>query len=228
MPTLLITGANRGIGLEFVKQYAQKGWQVIATCRHPEKADALQQLAHNYPHILLHPLDVTHWERVEELSNELKGEKIDMLINNAGVISHAALGHLSPHLFDSLYRANAVAPLLIARAFFPHLLLGDRKLIVSMTSRVASFSQDNTKGLIAYRMSKVALNMAMQEVAQEFAASGVHVLLLSPGFVKTDMGGKNAKLEVEDSVSCMRRTLEQPHRLKSGGFYDRNGESINW
>jgi len=227
--TVFITGANRGIGFEFTKQYAEEGWQVIATCRDPEKAENLQNLTQIHPNIRLYPLDVTDVDEAKALAEQLQEEPIDLLINNAGVIHRGdSLGSFDPQVFESLYRINAIAPLILSECFIEHLAESSRKQIVSISSKVASIAGDATENLTAYRMSKVALNMGMQEVARKAELRGIHVLLLAPGFVKTSMGGAQAKLSTEESVASMRKVIENARELPSGGFYDRKREPIPW
>jgi len=226
LQTLLITGSDRGIGLEFVKQYAEEGWKVLATYLGPETPDALQQIAQMHPNVILYQLDVTDFVRVKKLSCELKREQIDLLINNAGIFCTDPFGKLNPQAFERIYRTNAIAPLIICESFHP-LLTIKNSVIVSISSKTASIGGDFTENMIAYRMSKAALNMAMQEVARRLAPQGVVVLLLAPGYVRTSMSPQ-ATLEPFESVSLMRQVIARNKELNSGGFYDRFGTSIEW
>lgn len=229
MSTVLITGANRGIGLEFARQYAEAGWRVLATCRDPENAASLQDLALKAPSLSIFALDVTNAAQIKELAVQLRDEAIDLLINNAGILtSKDTLGSFSADNFHKIYQTNAVAPLLISEAFCPHVAKSGLKVMVAISSKVASIGQDKTAGLTAYRMSKAALNMGMQEIARRLEPQQIRVLLIAPGHVKTDMGGASALLTVEESVAKMRRVIDRAASLKSGGFYDRNGDEIGW
>lgn len=227
---LFITGANRGLGLEFVRQYAQEGWHVFATCRNPRNAHDLQEIAVNYPLILIEQLDVCDPKQIAQLAAKLASKKIDLLINNAGIIGQRpdTLGCLSRENFEKLYQTNAMAPLFLIEAFRQHIARSDQKLIVSMSSKVASIGEDPTLDLVSYRMSKVALNMGMQEMATKLKSEGIHLLLMTPGWVKTEMGGPHAKIEAAESVFKMRQVIACARNLRSGGFYDREGKEIGW
>ncbi|MEE9251638.1 MAG: SDR family NAD(P)-dependent oxidoreductase, partial [Alphaproteobacteria bacterium] len=173
MPTVLLTGANRGLGLEFARQYAAAGWRVLATCRAPEKAAELSALGDG---VGLYELDVTDRARIEALAEELEGEAIDLLINNAGVygsLKAQELGSIDLDLWIEVLRVNTLAPLKMAECFLPHLKAGKRKVIASITSRMGSIGDNDVGGHYIYRSSKAALNAAAKSLAIDLKPFGV-------------------------------------------------------
>lgn len=228
MPTLLITGANRGLGLEFCKQYLKDGWQIYATCRNPEQADELQQLSGDS--LKVFQLDVTKPDEIKQLATSLEKKPIDMLINNAGIMGERRInfGNLSVDNLLSVFHINAIGPLKVIEAFIPNLQQGANKLVVTISSRMGSIA-DNTSGYhYAYRMSKAALNQAMKSAAIELADKNIKVISLHPGWVKTDMGGERADKTIPDSVSEMRSVINGADELQSGGLYAYDGSIIPW
>lgn len=226
MQAVFITGTDRGIGLEFVKQYAEAGWRVLATYLGPKTPEALRQLSQSHNNVILHRLDVTDFKRVQELAKELEHEQIDLLINNAGIFSPIPFGSLDPQTLENVYRTNAIAPLMICEAFQVH-LKSKKGAIVSISSKTGSIGADSSEDMIGYRMSKAALNMAMREVARKLAPHNIQVLLLAPGYVKSQMSPQ-ASLEPVESVQLMRQVISKRSELESGGFYDRFGKPIPW
>lgn len=216
MQTVFITGTGKGLGLEFVKQYALEGWKVLASYLGPDKPDTLLQIVREHPNVILYELDVTDFKRIKKLARELEHTQIDVLINNAGILCTDPFGNLDPQSLEKVYRTNAIAPLMICEAFYP-LLKPKSSVIVSISSKTASIGGDATENMIAYRMSKAALNMAMQEVARKLEPQGIQVLLLAPGYVKTAMSPQ-ATLEPSESVRLMRQVIENRTELKTGGF----------
>ncbi len=224
MPRVLITGANRGLGLEFARQYAAEGWQVEAACRRPAAAAALVALTGD---LRRHALEVNDDASVAALAAALQGP-LDLLINNAGVFDGAeAFGQLDRTAFAEVLATNAIAPLAMAEAFASHLAAAGAPLIVNISSRLGSIAEAEGGGY-SYGASKAALNMVTRKLAKDLAAQEIAVVALSPGWVRTDMGGPNAELSPEESVTALRRTIEGLTRDQSGGFFTRAGEVIPW
>ncbi len=232
--TVCITGTSRGIGLEFAKQYAKDGWQVYATCRNPETASQLQALSREYSNIIILPLDVTDEIAITKLAATLKGKPIDVLINNAGIYngSQETLEKVSSEILMQTFKTNAVAPLLIARALMENIKLSQRKIIVNLSSALGSIQDTNSTGSYAYRTSKAALNMLMKTLAIDCQALQIQILVLHPGWVKTDMGGKSALIEASTSVEGLRKVIEKTMgkslNPQDPMFINYKGDIIHW
>ncbi len=232
MKTTLITGANRGLGLEFAKQYASAGWRVHACCRCPEEAQALGTLASTSNNdVLVHRLDVADFPQMGALAAHLQGEAIDLLINNAGVYpdrNSRGLGDIDYNGWAHAFRINTMAPLRMAEAFLEHLARsGDRKVAL-ITSKMGSLDDNSSGGCYAYRSSKAALNMVAKSLAIDLAPRGILTALLHPGWVQTDMGGPDAWITPEQSVTGMRRVIDRMTAADSGKFYAYDGQLIPW
>ncbi len=232
MPNLLATGANRGIGLEFAKQYAVAGWRVFACCRNPEKSGALTQLASQHAGLLsVHTLDVTSFEQIDSLAAELASQEIDLLLNNAGVCfdtHNNGFGATDYAAWMRTFRVNSMAPLKMAETFVRQITRSQQKKIVSITSKMGSIA-DNTSGdYYLYRSSKAALNMVAKSLSIDLAPRGIITAVLHPGWVQTDMGGPNALITVQQSVAGMRRVIAQLAPADSGKFYAYDGKEIAW
>ena len=226
MPTVLITGANRGIGLEFARQYAEAGYRVHAACRTPGSADALASLGNG---VKLHALDVTDHGRIEALAAGLKGEAIDILINNAGMYGdRQELGKIDYAAWQEVMRVNTLAPLKMAECFLPHLEAGKMKMIASLTSRMGSIAENDAGGVYIYRSSKAALNAAARSLALDLAPRGITVIVFHPGWVKTDMGGAGALIDAETSVGGMRAVIAGAGPKDSGRFFNYDGAEVPW
>lgn len=226
----LVTGANRGIGLEFVRQLLARGDRVVATCRHPGKATALNTLAGEYPgrlHVL--PLDVTLEKSRAELVRELPlvCERLDLLVHNAGVLhSGERFGQLSQALLEDSLRVNALGPLLLTEALAPTLADGARVANVSsMMSSLATRREFRSPG---YCMAKAAQNMATVQLAHALRPRGIVVLALCPGWVQTDMGGEGAQITPAQSVEGLLRVIDGAGIDDSGRFVDWQGEAMAW
>ncbi|GAB4267149.1 MAG: SDR family oxidoreductase [Methylomicrobium sp.] len=232
MQTILITGANRGLGLEFCRQYAEAGERVIAACRHPDSADRLQELAERYPdNVQIEALDVSDFAQIDSLSTRLSGEAVDILINNAGVYgdkSGHGFGNLDYQTWTSNLLINTQAPLKMAEAFLPQLQRGDKKLIVSLSSLMGSIADNTSGGSILYRSSKAALNAAMKSLSIDLQEQSIAVLILHPGWVRTDMGGPNGLIDVEESVSDMRDVINDFSIRQTGSFLKYDGSTMPW
>ncbi|WFP50287.1 SDR family oxidoreductase [Methylomonas sp. EFPC3] len=231
MQTVLITGANRGLGLEFCRQYAAAGCEVIAACRRPEQAAQLRALAGQYSNIEISALDVADLAQIEALAASLAGRKIDVLINNAGVYgdqSGRGFGKLDYQTWASTLAINVMAPVKLAECFLPHLQRSEKPLIASLSSLMGSMADNTSGGSILYRSSKAGLNAAMKSLAIDLRSSGVGVLILHPGWVRTDMGGPNGLIDVEESVSGMRRLIAGFELADSGRFVKYDGSALPW
>jgi NAD(P)-dependent dehydrogenase (short-subunit alcohol dehydrogenase family) len=226
MPTVLITGANRGIGLEFARQYNEAGYRVHAACRTPGRADALASLGER---VTLHALDVTDHAGIEALAAGLEGEAIDILINNAGIYGEAQeFGKIDYAAWEAVMRVNTLAPLKMAECFLPQLVAGKMKIIASITSRMGSIADNDAGGVYIYRSSKAALNAAAKSLAVDLAPQAITVIVLHPGWVKTDMGGPSALIDAETSVSGMRAVIAGAGPKATGRFFNYDGTIVPW
>ena len=227
MPTVLITGANRGLGLEFARQYAADNWRVIATCRNPTLASKLIQIRGD---ITILPLDVTDFSAIEATSEILQAEKIDVLLNNAGVYDSNKKGLFKTDfdLWTTMLRTNVLAPLKIIESFTPQVTSSDKKMIVSISSLLGSISANDSGGQYAYRSSKAALNSVNKSLSVDLAGQGVISIVISPGWVRTDMGGPEATLGPVESVAGIRRVIDSLQPVDSGKFFNFDGSNINW
>jgi NAD(P)-dependent dehydrogenase (short-subunit alcohol dehydrogenase family) len=226
MPSVLITGASRGIGLELVRQYQAEGWRVLATCRNPGEAKALAALKP----VAIERLDVADHASIKAAARKLEGEAIDVLFNNAGIIGTRGLafGTFDYDVWDEVMRVNAFGPIAVAEAFMPHLERGTKKTIVAVTSMMGSIGRTAASNECIYRSSKAALNMAMKCMAIELAPKGMTAVMFHPGHVKTDMGGPAAPVGIADSASGMRAVLAKVGQADNGKFYNFDGAEIPW
>ena len=223
MPTVLITGAARGLGLDFVKQYAAKGWKVLACAREPE---ALKQVKGE---IVPHKLEVTDYAAVKALAGTLSGVAIDVLICNAGISGREAgdLGSIDPAVWRETFEVNALAPLMMAEAFVAHVAASQQKKMIAISSRLGSITH-NDGARYAYRASKTALNMEWQSLSKDTAGKGLVCVVLHPGWVQTDMGGKAATLTIEQSVPAMVKVIDGLKPADNGRFINYDGTAIPW
>jgi NAD(P)-dependent dehydrogenase (short-subunit alcohol dehydrogenase family) len=231
MATVLVTGANRGLGLEFCKQYASEGWEVLACCRMPQAASELTRIAERYPRVSVFALDVGDFAQIEQLAAQLHDTSIDVLINNAGVYGDSQgreFGQLDYQAWTKTLAVNVQAPVKMAEAFLPHLKRGDKKLLIAISSLMGSIADNSSGGSIIYRSSKAALNAAMKSIAIELKEQTVGVLIFHPGWVKTDMGGENAPLEATQSVAGMRQIISAFSLEQSGSFIKYDGTPMPW
>jgi NAD(P)-dependent dehydrogenase (short-subunit alcohol dehydrogenase family) len=232
MKTVLITGANRGIGLEFSRQYAADGWRVLACSRHPEKSDTLGKLAAQYPEqVKTHALDVSDHAQIELLAQALANEPIDLLINNAGIYPDSdsgRFGHTDYQKWMRAFRINTMAPLKMAETFATQIARSKQKTIVTITSKMGSIADNGVGGNYLYRSSKAAVNMVVKSLAIDLKLAGVTAVVFHPGWVKTDMGGPNALISAEQSVSGMRQVISRLTIADSGKFFGYDGQVIPW
>ncbi|GHA35241.1 SDR family oxidoreductase [Photobacterium aphoticum] len=230
MATVLITGANRGLGLEFARQYAEKGWQVLATCRTPETADHLQTLAKTHTDIELLRVDVTDEADILALASHLSGRAIDHLILNAGVLGDdcATLGEMTQAKWLEVLTINTVAPALLIQALRDNVAASEHKTIVGISTRVASLGDNTSGNMYSYRASKAALNQILVSAAQNLREQGVKTLAIHPGWVQTDMGGTSATFTPQESVSGIIQVAENLTLEESGSFRVFDGTAIEW
>ena len=228
--TVLITGSNRGIGLELARQYATQGWRVLACCRHPDQATALNRLGDKFPNITLHTLDVTRKDQVQNLAADLHDCPIDILFNNAGIYGpdDAAFGNTDEARWLECLRTNVIAPMKMMEAFMTHVAASKHKLIAAMSSKMGSMADNGSGGSYIYRSSKAALNAVMKSAAIDLAPRRVKVAILHPGWVQSDMGGPGAEISAAESVGRMREILGTITPENSGTFFDIDGTTIPW
>jgi NAD(P)-dependent dehydrogenase (short-subunit alcohol dehydrogenase family) len=229
MPSILITGANRGLGLEFTKQYAEAGYRVFATAREPAKAKELAAVAKAHAEVSVHVLETTDPASIAALVRELKGQPLDILLNNAGVMGpeHQSLGDIDYAGMLDTFKVNTLAPLMLAEALLPNVEKSQRKLIAALTSGMGSISETGG-GSYAYRASKAALNMTYRNLAMDLKGRGVIAVVINPGWVQTDMGGKGAPEKVGDSIATMRKVFDGVKLADSGKFLDYKGRAWGW
>ena len=226
--TILITGTNRGIGLEFTQQYAADGWNVIACCREPQSAGALQALANKYKNIEIVTLDVADFVQIDTAALQLKNHKIDVLINNAGVYPESSLGDVNYDDWASAFKINSMAPLKMAEAFMPHIVKSRLKKVATLSSKMGSIDDNSGGGSYIYRSSKTAVNMVMKSLAIDVKTNGVSVVTLHPGWVQTDMGGPNGLVNTQTSVIGLRKVIADLSLANSGKFIAYDGKEIAW
>ena len=207
MHTILITGANRGIGLEMVKQYSLAGWQVFACCRDPAKAEELQKLKQN-KNIQVLSLDVSDTQSIKNLALQIENQPIDILLNNAGVFPQdLEFGTNKPEILLDAFKVNTIAPFLLAETLFKNIVASTLKIIANMSSIMGSMELNASGGHYAYRSTKAALNAITKSMAVDLKKHDVKVVALHPGWVQTDMGGVNAAVAPAESVTKIREIL---------------------
>ncbi|MGI9344628.1 MAG: SDR family oxidoreductase [Gammaproteobacteria bacterium] len=237
MPTVLITGANRGIGLEFARQYAANGWRVIACCRSPLDADDLNALAQEHPALIVESLDVRDHSAIDALAGKYAEQPIDVLLNNAGIIGPTPIaehverqhfGSMDYALWQEVIETNTFAPLKMTETFADHVAASEQKKIINISSTVASIGEMSTSGL-AYASSKSALNRVMTTVAGELRDRRITVALFCPGYVKTRMDAWGiAPVEIVDSVTALRGLIAGLTLDDTGNFTRYDGTPISW
>jgi NAD(P)-dependent dehydrogenase (short-subunit alcohol dehydrogenase family) len=231
MPSAFITGANRGLGLEFARQYLVDGWQVYATCRDPESASELRRLADtNGRKLRTLPLDVTDLASVKVTAKKLEGEAIDLVLNNAGVggARGQTVGNIDYDGWAKVLDVNTMGPMRVSEAFVDHVARSERKLIVTLTSGMGSIADNTSGGAFAYRSSKAAVNMVMRGLAIDLAPRGITCVVVNPGWVQTDMGGPHATLTPAESVTRLRRLIDSSGPAQTGKFFNHDGREYAW
>jgi len=226
MPTVLITGAGRGLGLELARQYAAEGWKMIATIRKHDAKATLQALG---PGVDVRLADVADRGSIGRLAADLRGVPIDVLFNNAGIYgpSGLSLGKLDYGAWEQVLRVNVLGPAAVSEALVDNVAASGRRTIVMMSSRLGSI-EEMRAGDYLYGSSKAALNAVTRAFSSALAARGIVVVAMSPGWVRTDMGGAGAPLAPETSVAGMRKVIAGLSRQDSGRFLSYDGSEIPW
>lgn len=228
---ILITGANRGIGLEMVRYAMGQGWRVFACCRNPHNAESLFNIAKlANGQISVHIADMQELATLQALSYELRNDPIDILINNAGIYGSDKnkFGSVDVASWLQAFQVNSIAPLKMIEALSGQLLMGERKLVVCMSSKMASMADNGYGGSYIYRSSKAALNAVVKSLSIDLKAQGIISVAIHPGWVKTDMGGADAEITAEESVDQIFSHLLSLTLADSGRFIDIDGSDIPW
>ena len=224
MTTIMITGASRGLGLEFARQFYSEECRVIATCRNPENANELNAIGD----IDVHSLDVTDDKSVANLADKLRGENIDILINNAGVIGQRdGFGRIDYDIWAKTMDTNVFGPMRVAEAFRDNVMNSEKKQMIFITSRMGSITEAVPNAYV-YRSSKAALNMAVKCLSAELGEQGLIAVLFHPGHVQTDMGGQAAPVTPQKSIEGMKNQIVALTRDDNGRFLSYDGRQIPW
>lgn len=227
MTNVLITGTNRGIGFELVREYAADGARVFACCRNPQSADRLQSIAvKSGGRVTIHQLDVTEPANFVALEQEFGSTPIDILINNAGISDGRETG-VDYDIWEKAFQVNSIAPYRVSTAFRTNLAASTEKKLATISSILGSIT-DNTGGRTAYRASKAAVNQVMKGLASEYRADGITVIILHPGWVRTDMGGPQAPVSPADSARGLKRVIAAATLENTGKFIDYQGKELPW
>ena len=228
MPSILISGASRGLGLEFTRQYAEAGWRVHATCRDPEHADRLHALASS--NVSLHRLDVASEESLHALAADMKGVPIDIVLANAGINEPRAVTPetITGSDWAEVMTVNSFAPLALVGALKPNLVAGDQKKAVAISSLMGSIGSNDWGTQYVYRASKSALNSLWRTLSIDWKEDGIICALMRPGFVKTEMTNFQGDLMPEETVSGMRRVLAGLTMAGSGCYHSYDGRQLPW
>ena len=236
MPTVMVTGANRGIGYEHVAQYAQKKWNVIACARQPEKAIELLQLQDKYgANFIIEELEVTNHKQVDDLSQKHSNTTIDILINNAGTggpegmpgaMDYQKIDNMDYQIWRDILEVNLLAPFKVATSFHKQISISDKKTLIMMSSDLGSVSQNTFGGLYSYRASKSALNIVAKGMSNEW--KDIIVVALAPGWCRTYLGGAEAEIDPMDSVEDQQKMFESLTETDSGKFLNRFGNEVPW
>jgi NAD(P)-dependent dehydrogenase (short-subunit alcohol dehydrogenase family) len=229
--TVLITGANRGLGLEFARQYAADGWQVLAACRSPRAAAALQKIAAENPgRVTTLAMDVTDADSVRQAAQQVNSTAVELLINSAGIYGARNQGTGAVDYADwaRVLQVNTMGPLRVLEAFTAHLTRSERRLVITITSGMGSLADNTSGGSIPYRTSKAAVNMVMRSAAIDLAERSISCVVINPGWVKTDMGGPGARLSPEHSIAAMRQLIGKLGPQDSGKFFNYDGREYPW
>ena len=232
MASVLVTGSNRGLGLEWVRQYATEGWRVYATCRQPLEARELNALAEQEKGISVHRLDVTKPDEINALAVYLMKEPIDLLVNNAGVylekFMEVGLRKLRYEDWIYTFQVNTLGAVRVTEAFQEHVARSERRLVVVISTHMASIADIAAPGAYYYRSTKAALNAVMEGLTHELRPKGIGVLILHPGWVQTRMGGEGTSLMPLESVQGMRSLVEKFRLNESGRFFRYDGIEMPW
>ncbi len=225
---ILVTGANRGIGLTYASQYAQAGHQVYATVRAPAQATLLRALSHQYPNIEILALDIADIQAIRDLAARLDSLQLDILVSNAGVYPESGFGQTDPASWLQAFQINTLTTYYLAEAFLPHLTRAGQAKLIAMTSKMGSIDDNGSGGEYIYRSTKTALNMVIKSLAIDLRQHNIAVAALHPGWVRTDMGGPQGLIDTETSVQGLRRVIAQLDLSQSGRFIAYDGQDIPW
>jgi len=231
MTSILITGANRGLGLEFVRQCNAAGWRVLACCREPVQADELQKIAaDSEERVSLHRLDVGDLKQIEALGRDLRDESIDILLNNAGIYGpkDSTFGHSDYRAWAEVLAVNVLAPMRMAECFIEQVASSNRKLIIGMSSQMGSIGDNSYGQHYPYRSSKAALNMLTRSAGEWYQKRGIILVTISPGWTRTEMGGPKATNSPEESVKGVRNVIVGLTMADTGKFFNFNGQILPW
>lgn len=228
---ILITGASRGIGLEMVRYGIENNWRIFACCRHPQQADSLLSLAQlANGRVSVHVVDMNELATIQALAYELRGEAIDVLINNAGIYGsdNNRFGQVDVHSWLEAFQVNSIAPLKMAEALIEQLKTGQSKTIASISSKMGSMADNGYGNSYIYRSSKAALNAVVKSLSIDLKPLGIKCVALHPGWVRTDMGGTDAEITPRESVDALFRIIFSLESRDSGRFIDIDGGDIPW
>ena len=246
MKTILVTGTNKGIGLEIVRQYLNDGFKVIATCRNLSKLGGLDRLVNSFPNrISIYQMELLDEKSIESFSSKIKDIPIDIFINNAGLtfgysrnakLSNTGIslnklntfGYIKSENWLPIFKANCIAPLLLTQLLYRNFLLGSEKKIVFISSKPASITENTGGSMYMSRSSRTALNQVIKSLSIDLFNEGISVASISPGWVKTDSGGINALIDVQTSVTGIKKIINELRLENTGRFWDYNGELIPW
>lgn len=238
MPSVLITGANRGLGLGLLKLYAAEGWRVYACSRDPAKANALNDLAaKSGGKVSVHKLDVEDHGSIDALAGQLKGQPIDVLLNVAGYFGSAIVsqpGGMQPFgssdfkEWEKICRINVMGPMKVCEAFIENVTASEQKKIVTLSSVLGSIGGNQVGKMYPYRASKAAVNAMMKSMSIDLAPRGIIAIPLHPGWVRTDMGGPTADLDIATSVGGMKNVIDRLKPTDTGKFMAYDGSTLPW
>ena len=236
MSTVLVTGANRGIGYEHVRQYAQKNWNVIACARQPEHSKELAELKKQYSNSFsTEELDVTNHDQIDELAKKYNNTAIDILINNAGTggpegmpaaMDYQKIDNMDYQIWRDILEVNLLAPFKVATSFHKQISISDKKILIMMSSDLGSVYQNTFGGLYSYRASKSGLNIIAKGMSNEW--KDIIVVTLAPGWCRTHLGGAAAEIDPRDSVEEQQKMFESLTVSDNGKFLDRFGNDVPW
>ena len=230
METILVTGANRGIGLELVKQYCNQNYQVIGTYRNENTSGEFISMSRNLNNLKVYSLDVSSDQSLKNFSSKLGDTPVDIFINNAGVFGprDSSFNNVDERNWISVFQTNAIAPLLLTQLIIENLRNGSQKKLIYITSKMGSIDDNKSGGAYIYRSSKTALNSVVKSISLDLAKDGMKVALLHPGWVRTDMGGPNGLIDTTKSVSRMTEVIDRLSQSDSGCFFNYDGSKIPW
>ena len=230
MATILVTGANRGLGIEFVEQYLNDGNEVIATYRNENSSMDLIKMGNERSNLKLLQLDVSSNKSLNSFAENLGDSPIDIFINNAGVYGprNSSFGNVDEENWIPAIKINAIAPILLTQLIIKNIRSGADKKLIFVTSKMGSIDDNKGGGAYVYRSSKTALNAVVKSLSVDLENEGIVVALIHPGWVKTDMGGPNAIIDKDTSVRGMTEVISNLNISSTGNFYNYDGSIITW